>query len=483
VTLSDGGGSFDLPADQVDDADADPTNEIQTISKVGQTVTLSDGGGSFTDAVDDADADPANEGLLTVLAGSNNSSIIRSNTNGNASQFSVVVGDGMGISEITGNTGAISLTVDDESPTNEIQTISLAGSTVTLSDGGGSFDLPADNNGIYGPSNSLTTNHVVTSNSNNLTFSMQGSDVFRIEGAGANYFSFDAAGDITANALGVFKGFGAGGVELGDTGENITLNAATGHSTIEADNDIVLDASNIRIIHDPVDDTRNTHVLAINATSRNLEEVPISHFGESTTASNGLTMNNSIVQLGGNLFQPTNIQIDNINEDYLLISSNQELFPAPGRQLRIHNSFVGNHSLGEWSSAGIELMAESEEPTDVNQQVYLRINTRVVDDATPDNRFLSLFDVTKGLLRISADTIDFDANGYINISNENAFRIIGGTTAQRPAGQKRGFVLEYLNLYHASLRRNSLERFGRSVYRYRLYDRLHLDKRNAYSRD
>ncbi|MFT6137820.1 MAG: hypothetical protein ACJAUJ_000906 [Salibacteraceae bacterium] len=37
--------------DLVDDADANPTNEIQTISRTGTTVTLSDGGGTFTDSV------------------------------------------------------------------------------------------------------------------------------------------------------------------------------------------------------------------------------------------------------------------------------------------------------------------------------------------------------------------------------------------------------------------------------------------------
>ena len=52
-----------------DDADADPANELQTISKSGSTVTLSNGGGSFTDAVDDADADPANEIQDITLSG------------------------------------------------------------------------------------------------------------------------------------------------------------------------------------------------------------------------------------------------------------------------------------------------------------------------------------------------------------------------------------------------------------------------------
>lgn len=37
--------------DQVDDADADPTNEIQTINRAGTTVTLSNGGGSYEDSI------------------------------------------------------------------------------------------------------------------------------------------------------------------------------------------------------------------------------------------------------------------------------------------------------------------------------------------------------------------------------------------------------------------------------------------------
>jgi len=45
----------------VDDADPDPSNELQTISKIGNEVILSHGGGTFFDDVDDADADPGNE--------------------------------------------------------------------------------------------------------------------------------------------------------------------------------------------------------------------------------------------------------------------------------------------------------------------------------------------------------------------------------------------------------------------------------------
>jgi hypothetical protein len=47
--------------DNVEDGDADPGNEIQVLSKNGNTVVLSRNGGSFIDSVEDADPDPGNE--------------------------------------------------------------------------------------------------------------------------------------------------------------------------------------------------------------------------------------------------------------------------------------------------------------------------------------------------------------------------------------------------------------------------------------
>jgi len=53
------------------DLDIDPANELQSIIKVGNTITLSDGGGSFTDEVDDADNNATNE--IQTLSLSTNS--------------------------------------------------------------------------------------------------------------------------------------------------------------------------------------------------------------------------------------------------------------------------------------------------------------------------------------------------------------------------------------------------------------------------
>ncbi|MCB9224534.1 MAG: hypothetical protein H6582_10185 [Crocinitomicaceae bacterium] len=79
LTIS-GGNTVDLSAlqDGVNDADADPSNEIQTLSQVGNNITLSMGGGTVTIAPS-ADDDPTNE--LQDLTFSNDTVYI---SNGNS---------------------------------------------------------------------------------------------------------------------------------------------------------------------------------------------------------------------------------------------------------------------------------------------------------------------------------------------------------------------------------------------------------------
>ncbi|MEZ4919028.1 MAG: hypothetical protein R2792_07945 [Saprospiraceae bacterium] len=114
------------------DADADPTNEIQILTKQGNTVTLSNGGGSFTDEVNDADSNPSNE--IQVL--SKNGTLV-SLSNGGGS-FTDEVNDA------------------DSNPSNEIQILSKTGSLVTLSNGGGSFDDEV-NDADSDPTNEIQT--------------------------------------------------------------------------------------------------------------------------------------------------------------------------------------------------------------------------------------------------------------------------------------------------------------------------------------
>ena len=89
--------------DNVNDADSDPINELQTISETGNTVTLSNGGGSFTDTDTDTQLTEAQVDAFT-------------NNNGYLTSFT----------EVDGNVG------------NEYNTgASLSGTTLSVTDGGG----------------------------------------------------------------------------------------------------------------------------------------------------------------------------------------------------------------------------------------------------------------------------------------------------------------------------------------------------------
>ncbi|WP_422019406.1 hypothetical protein [Robiginitalea biformata] len=185
IDIEDGSSaSVDLSA-LVDDADADPTNELQTISRTGTDVTLSDGGGTVS--VADNDNDSSNEtntafavnagnleitdaaGTLSVpvssLGSDDQNLTLAGNTlsieDGNSVDLSGFVstddqnisGSGLSGTDLTigienGTNEVIDLSslVDDADadPTNELQTISRTGTDVTLSDGGGTVSV-ADN--------------------------------------------------------------------------------------------------------------------------------------------------------------------------------------------------------------------------------------------------------------------------------------------------------------------------------------------------
>ena len=142
-------------ANNVDDADADPANEIQSLSIDGTTLSISggnsvnlpaSGGGS-------GDDDPNNEiqDLSSSKSGSQLSLAI--SKGGGGTSFSVSDADSSTTNEIqslslSGNTLSISdgNSVElpsnggdaDADPMNEIQTLSKSGNTISLSQGGGS---------------------------------------------------------------------------------------------------------------------------------------------------------------------------------------------------------------------------------------------------------------------------------------------------------------------------------------------------------
>ncbi|MCI4670071.1 MAG: hypothetical protein MRZ79_18180, partial [Bacteroidia bacterium] len=127
------GGFWTNAVDSVNDADADPNNEIQSLSLAGRDLTIS-GSNTITlpDSVNDADSNPTNELQNLSLVGRT-----LTITDGNSVSLPDSVND------------------DDADPNNEIQSLSLAGRDLTIS-GSNTITLPDSvNDADANPTNEL----------------------------------------------------------------------------------------------------------------------------------------------------------------------------------------------------------------------------------------------------------------------------------------------------------------------------------------
>lgn len=176
------GGSVYLGAyaiDNVIDADADPLNELQFLSQSGNTISLSGGGGSITDQVNDADADPLNEiqslqqsGLIVTLSNGGGFLNVADNDNDASNELQTLSVSGSDITISGGNTVSVPSDADGD-PSNELQTISKTGNTITLSNGGGSITDAVDD-ADSDASNELQT---ISKSGNTITLSNGGGSI------------------------------------------------------------------------------------------------------------------------------------------------------------------------------------------------------------------------------------------------------------------------------------------------------------------
>ncbi|MEO9532032.1 MAG: hypothetical protein ABJG68_07100 [Crocinitomicaceae bacterium] len=148
LKITDAGGTLNVDMTPfMQDPDMDPSNEFQTLSKVGQVVTLSDGGGAFTDDVDDADNDPSNEFQTITQAGSTvtlsdgGGSINIDDADANSTNEIQTFSQAGNIYTLSNGGGSVNVDDGDANSTNELQTISQAGSVYTLSNGGGNINI------------------------------------------------------------------------------------------------------------------------------------------------------------------------------------------------------------------------------------------------------------------------------------------------------------------------------------------------------
>ena len=159
LEITDGGGTIAIDMTTVmQDPDMDPTNEIQTLTKIGNIITLTPSGGAVTDDVNDADADPANE-LNTTLT---------------------LVGSTLQLTDAGGTLNADLSSIQndaDADPTNEFNaSLILVGSTLILTDGGGA--LNADLSSIQNDADADPTNEF------NTTANLVGTDLQITDGGG-----------------------------------------------------------------------------------------------------------------------------------------------------------------------------------------------------------------------------------------------------------------------------------------------------------
>ena len=227
-----------------------------TNSAPDQTVTITGAGinavtgtyPNFTITGTEVDGSVSNEGTLGVGAGSGTSSTLLSTTSG-ANPVTINAAGILGITESTSaNGGSITLTATevDGSTTNELQTLSNAGTstthTATLSNSGGSLQL-VEGTGIGLATSGTTPDGVVTitNTSPDQTVSITGAGINAVTGTYPNFTITGTEVDgNTSNegTLGVGAGASNTSVLLSNTSgaTGVTVTASTGLSISETTN-------------------------------------------------------------------------------------------------------------------------------------------------------------------------------------------------------------------------------------------------------
>jgi hypothetical protein len=318
--------------DNTDDADADPTNEIQTVTLVGTDVTLSNGGGTFT--INDADSDPANEiqtvsqsgNLVTLSNGGGTLNVNDSdsdptneyNSSANLTGTNLSIVDGGGIISVDMSSLQDGVNDADADPTNEYITgANLIGTNLNIIDGGGTTTV--DMSSLVGGGDPSSTNEL--NSSANLT--------------GTNLNIIDAGGTLTVDMSSLQDGVNDADADPTNelnTSANLT---GTNLNIVDAGGTLTVDMSSLQDgVNDADADPTNEYNSSANLTGTNLNIID---------AGGTITVDMSSLQDGVNDADadPTNeLQTLSITGDQLSISSGNTI-TIPTQTL-----FVGMHYQG-----------------------------------------------------------------------------------------------------------------------------------------
>ena len=173
------GGFVVLPADQVNDADSDPSNELQILSLSNDTIYLTSGGFIVlpTDQVNDADDNPTNE-IQTLSKSGSTISLTQGGSvtvfDGDYNSLSNTPTVPTKTSDLTNDSGFITSEVDG-STINELQTLSKSGSTISLTQGGSVTVFDGDYNSLSNTPTVPTKTSDLTNDSGFITSEVDGS--------------------------------------------------------------------------------------------------------------------------------------------------------------------------------------------------------------------------------------------------------------------------------------------------------------------
>ena len=239
LTIYENGTNVSVNLSSLNDADSDPTNELQDLSLNGNLLSLS-GSSSTVDLSalmnNNTDAQAISLSGNTLAISGNSSTVDLSPYLDNTdNQTLSLFGNTLSISGGNSVTLVDNVNDADSNPTNELQTISKSGNTVTLSNGGGSFtdsdthlteaqvDSYVSNNGYL-----TSFTEVDGSVTNELqTLSRSGSNVTLSNGGGTVSIN-----DADASSTNEIQNLSLSGTTLGISGGNtVNLSSISGDIT------------------------------------------------------------------------------------------------------------------------------------------------------------------------------------------------------------------------------------------------------------
>ncbi|MCF6130428.1 hypothetical protein L1S35_12150 [Flavobacterium sp. AS60] len=366
VTTVNGVASAPVNLTDISGLDASATNELQTLSQSGNTITLSNGGGSFTlPSFTDIPQTISQSGNTVTLSNGGGSFTLPSFTDTDA-QSLALTGNTLSIS----NGNSVTLPTYVETP----QTLSQTGNTVTLSNGGGSFTLPSP----QAPQTlSQTGNTVTLSNGggsftlptlvdrDEQTLSLTG-NVLHISNGNSVVLPNHGPQSITQNGAIVTLSNGGGSITLQSTivtaGNNVSIlgNGTAGTPYVVSSTDTSLYADNGNI--NPATTVNGNRVVSMNGSNIWFNSAPTEPNGKIYIGSNAsypsTTGNYKLFVEGGILTEKVKVALRSTANwaDYVF-EKNYDLMPLKNVEEYIakHKHLPGIDSASELAKNGLDL--------------------------------------------------------------------------------------------------------------------------------